>query len=289
MSGRLFGKGRQAYSDLGEAWLTHTQKAMLVDMTVAATFIKQITAASAAGVITSAAHGFAVGDIVVIALIVGNVTCNGTWRISAVTTNTFTIQTLEQVAVSGGAAYVSGGSAINITQAQFVAGVSSGREGTDVALTGNTNTDGVLNASAWTWLGVPIGNAVQGVVIYDSNGGSDATNKLGIWIDGAIRVVVNTAALALATTILVEPLKGALANGTVLNFSDGSTKVLSAPAAQGDRSITVTAQATAVTIGATADAQVASSGFPLTPNGGNISFTPGTLYAPGNPTGLAQL
>lgn len=56
-------------------------------------------------VITSAAHGLAVGQLVTIANVGGNGAANGTWPVSAVTTDTFTIA----AAGAGTGNYTSGG------------------------------------------------------------------------------------------------------------------------------------------------------------------------------------
>lgn len=65
-----------------------------------------VTAASNAApiVITSNGHGLNVGDMVVVAAVSGNTAANGTWPVSAVTTNTFTLS-----GSSGNGAYTSGG------------------------------------------------------------------------------------------------------------------------------------------------------------------------------------
>lgn len=63
-------------------------------------------------IVTSAAHGFANGDIVTFAALTGNTTLNGqTAVIRNVTTNTFAVD----IDTTGGAAYVSGGTATPTT------------------------------------------------------------------------------------------------------------------------------------------------------------------------------
>jgi hypothetical protein len=56
-------------------------------------------------------------------------------------------------------------------------------------------------------------------------------------------------------------------------FSNGVTATLSASAAEGDRTITVTAIAAAISAGHAADGYTTSAGLPVHPNGGNISLT----------------
>ena len=55
-------------------------------------------------VVTSTAHGRSVGDSVVVSGVLGNTGANGTWTISAVTANTFTLS-----GSAGSGAYTSGG------------------------------------------------------------------------------------------------------------------------------------------------------------------------------------
>lgn len=60
-------------------------------------------------VVTSTAHGLAVDQIVTIAGVVGSTANNGTWRVSAVTANTFTLNTLAGAAPGAPGAWTSGG------------------------------------------------------------------------------------------------------------------------------------------------------------------------------------
>lgn len=60
-------------------------------------------------VVTSAAHPLAVGDIVTVYGVVGATGVNGTFRVSAIATNTFTLQTLAAANPGAPGAYSSGG------------------------------------------------------------------------------------------------------------------------------------------------------------------------------------
>lgn len=286
MSGRLFDWGRDGYLNKVIGWTADTQKAMLVDMTVTATFIKQITNVTNANpAVYTCTQTWANGDVVVVLGVTGNLAANQLGKLTAVSGTTFQLTTLEGLAVQGSGGYISGGSVINLTQAKFVSDVNSGREGTDVTITGtSSDSRGLANSSNFTWLGVPIGNPVECVVIYDAAGGSDGTNRVEAYIDGQIRVIMVTQAAGGSTALAVQPLTGALPNGTVLTFSDGTTATLSALANMGDTSLTVSATAATIHAGATAEAYVTSSGFPVTPNGGNITFTVGQVYDAGSTT-----
>jgi hypothetical protein len=72
---------------------------------------KTVTAASNATPIqiTVASHGYSNGDVIQITAVTGNTAANGTWTISNVATNTFTLD-----GSVGNGAYVSGGTAQNI-------------------------------------------------------------------------------------------------------------------------------------------------------------------------------
>src|SRR5713101_8185987 len=60
-------------------------------------------------VITAAAHGFSVDDVITISGVLGLTAANGVWHLSAVTTNTFTLD-----GSVGNAAYTSGGTASRV-------------------------------------------------------------------------------------------------------------------------------------------------------------------------------
>lgn len=297
-AGIMFDKGRDGFNTKALSWTADTQKAMLLDTTATGTWLKAITAASNANpvVYSSTAHGFSNNDVLCTFGIGGNLCANQTGLAASVATNTFDLNTLEGLAVAGNAAYTSGGVALDLTQATFVADILGTRISTDQTLAGTTSSRGVANAtSPVTWTAVPAGNPAVAVVLYDAAGGSDAANRLIAWQDGRVRVVVNTAVVATATTISVEPLRAQLWDGVtgsapILYWSDGHTSTLNASAAQGARSLTITSQATGgVAIGSTADALDFGGGLPVTPSGGNISLTIGTIYAPTTPTGLYKL
>ena len=298
MAARMFDNGRNSFNTGGLNYTGDTIKAMLLDTSASGTFLKLITAASNANpvVYTSAAHGFSNNDVLIVGGIVGNLSANQTGLAASVATNTFDLNTLEGNAVAGSGAYVSGGYAVDLTQAVFVAGILGNRVGTDQTLAGKTSSRGIANAtSPITWPTVPAGNPAQAAIIYDAAGGSDATNRLIGWQDGKVRVVVDKAVVATDTSIVVLPLIGQLWDGStgsapVLNWSDGHSSTLNAAAAQGAVAITITSQAAGgVANQSSADVTAFGAGLPVTPNGANISFTIGTIYYPTNPTGLYVL
>lgn len=291
MSSRLFDKGRDAYLEKLIGWTADTQKAMLLDMTVSGTFIKEITNVTNANpaVYSCASNGFSNNDIVVVLGITGALGANQIGRIASVATNTFQLVTLQQgLAIANPGVYSAGGSVINLTQAQFVSDILGGRIGTDVSLSGTSSTAGIATASNWTWTAVT-GNPAQAVILYDAAGGSDGTNRLVCYLDGKISVVVDKAVAALDTTVIIEPAKAGIPNGTVMTFSNGQALTVNATVTQGDRSITITAAGGTVPAGHTADVYATQAGLPVTPNGGNINFNVGTIYAPNLPSGLFML
>ena len=83
-------------------------------------------------------------------------------------------------------------------------------------------------------------------------------------------------------SIAVERLTGPLPSGTVLSFSNGAQATLSAPAAIGDRTVTVGALAAGVTAGHTAEGLTTGSGLPFTFAGGGgvtVNITWGAYIA----------
>jgi len=81
-------------------------------------------------------------------------------------------------------------------------------------------------------------------------------------------IVTADATLSAGTTLVVEPLKAAIPNGTVLAFSGGQNATLTSLANAGDRTLTVSS--TTITTATSALAPATASGLPVTPNGGNI-------------------
>jgi hypothetical protein len=298
MSARFFDTGRNAFNTKAIGFTTDVIKAMLLDMSVVGTFNKLITGVTNAGpavYTTGTVHGFANNDVLVTLGIGGNLSTNQLGLAAAVAASTFQMTTLEGLAVNGSGAYTSGGFVINLTQAQFVAGILGAREGTDQTLAGKTSSRGVANAtSPITWNAVPVGNPIQVVIFYDGAGGSDATNQLIAFQDGKIRVVADATAASSATTIVVEPLRAQLWDGVtgpapVLWFSNGFSATLSAAANQGDRSLTVTALGNAIPVGSTAEGFDFGGGLPVTPSGSSLQFSIGQLLAPTLPVGIYQL
>jgi len=299
MAARLFDNGRDAFNTKTIGFTTDTIKALLLDCSAPGTYLKLITGGvtnANPAVYTSASHGFANNDVLVAGGIGGNLSANQTGLAASVATNTFQMTTLEGLAVAGSGAYTSGGYVIDLTQATFVAGILGNRVGTDQTLAGKTSSRGVANAtSPITWPTVPAGNPVQAVVFYDAAGGSDASNRVIAWQDGKVRVRVDKAVVATDTSIVVEPLRGQLWDGAtgpapVIYWSDGHSSTLNAAANQGDSAITITSQAAGgVALGSTADVTTFGAGLPVTPSGGSIAFSIGTIYAPTNPTGIYVL
>jgi hypothetical protein len=296
---RLFDKGRNSFATAGLSWTGDTQKAILVDASASTgSALKLITGVTNANpaVYTSASHGFSNNDLLVVGGVGGNASANQTGLAASVATNTFDLNTLEGLAVQGSAAYTVGGYAVDLTLAQFVSDILGNRIGTDPTLSGTSTSRGTLNAtSPITWSTVPAGNPGQFICFYDAAGGSDGTNHLIFFQDGKVRVVVDKAVSATDTSIVVTPLAAQLWDGStggapVLHWSDGHSSTLNAAANQGDRALTITSQAAGgVAIGSSADMTDFGGGLPVTPSGGNISFTIGTIYGPTSPTGIVTI
>lgn len=299
MSGRMFDPGRHGFGEQLIGWVANNQKAALFDPTQPATDTRQITNVTNANpaVYTSAAHGFANGDIILNGGILGNLSANQLGRATAVAANTYQMLTLEGagIAVAGSGAYTSGGWAVNLTQATFVVDiiVGNGRVGTDSGpLAGTTDVGGVLSATNFTWTAVSqayVGQQAWAVIFYDAAGGSDATNRLIAINDGKLQVVCNTNAAGGATTVLVEPLIAGIPNASTLWFSNGQSATLTVAANQGDRALTVAALSGAIPAGHQADVTATIAGLPFTPNGGNINFTVPVLWYPGLPTAIMAI
>lgn len=271
MSSRLIDKAREGFLEGAFDFVGGLIKAMLVDVQMPDVAIRPVTGATNASpiVVTSAGHGFANGDTVIVGGIVGNLAANGTWTIANVTTDTFALQTCEGLTSTGSGAYASGGYAVNLTVGDMLDDYDAGRVGTDVTLSSKTNVLGVADAADATFAAV-VGNPVAGILLYESSG-VPSTSRAILWIDGKVRVVCAATALAGATSLPVARLEAGIPSGATLVFSNGASATLSAAATAGDRSLTVSALAANVTAGATADVTHTGANLPVTPNGGSIT------------------
>ena len=107
------------------------------------------------------------------------------------------------------------------------------------------------------------GQTVKALIIYRQVGGDDTTpanDELMLYYDGKIDVYLAADAAGSATTLWVDPLTAALANGTALDFGGGGTCTLSSGAAKGARQLSVSA------LGASRSAGAVSSGVSISGN-----------------------
>lgn len=278
MAMRLFEKGREGLIDGTVDLDTNTMKVALLDLNTADVGVKAVTAASNATpiVVTCTAHGYANGDIVVIGGVGGNTAANNIWKIKNQATNTFELADMNDGVTNsvGNGVYTSGGYAVCLGPS------ASGDNwddfdaclvGTAQTLGSVTVTNGTHDAADPTFTAVS-GASVEAWLEYKDTG-TASTSRAVFFNDGKHKVTAAATAAASATTIAVEPLAAAIANGATIVFSNGASATLSSGAAQGARSLTVSALAAQVTAGSYATADVSGGGLPVTPNGGNITIT----------------
>lgn len=275
MADALFEKGRESFLDGTVDWDTDTIKDILMDTGTVDTGVKAVTAASNATpivVTTGTAHGFTTGDIVVVNDVGGNLAANGVWKITAASGSVFSLtDPVTDGNVVGSAAYTSGGYTVCLgpsAAGDHIDDFDGCRVGTDQTLGTKTVTAGVADAADVTHTAVT-GNSVEAVSVYEDTG-TPSTSRMIAFLDGKQIVTCAAQAAISAVTIAVERLLAGIPNGTVLTFSNGATATLSALANAGDRTVTVSALAAAVTPGSRALAPKTASGLPVTPNGGNI-------------------
>lgn len=269
--------GKQALLDARIDLNTDTINANLVRLTTADTHVKAVTGATNATpiVLTITAHGWANGDIILVAGVGGNLAANGIWKVANQATNTVELTNpVSGSNVVGSGAYTSGGFAVNLTQLDFMNDIDGCIVGSAVVLGSPTITNGVFDTADPTFTSVAAGAAIQGVVLSKGRGGASSADEV-IFLDIGMHIItVNTAASSSATTLLVEPLEKAVNDNDVLTFSDGTSATVNGDAAAGARSITVDALAANVAAGARALALAdVTNNFPITPNGGNIGIT----------------
>jgi hypothetical protein len=273
MVNALFEKGREGFLDGTLDWDTQAFSAALLDLNTADVGIKAITGATNATpiVVTATAHGFTNGDLVFIDAVAGNLAANGLWKIANQAANTFELTN----PVSGGnavgsAAYTSGGYAVCMGPSAS----GDNWDDFDGALVGAkqtlgspTVTAGVADAADVTFTAVS-GASVEATIIFRDTG--TASTSRVVCLQTGKHIVTADATLSAGTTLVVEPVSAAIPNGTVLTFSTGQTATVNAVVNAGDRAITVLS--TTITSGGRALAPATGSGYPVTPNGGNISL-----------------
>ncbi len=273
MANALFEKGREGFLDGTLDWDTQAFAAALVDLNTADVGIKAITGATNATpiVVTATAHGFTNGDLVFIDAVAGNLAANGLWKIANQAANTFELTNpVDATNAVGSAAYTSGGYAVNYgpsASGDNWDDFDGALVGAKQTLASPTVTAGVADAADVTFTAVS-GASVEATVIFRDTG--TASTSRVVCIQTGKHIVTADALLSAGTTLMVEPLAAAIPNATVLTFSSGQTATLTALAAAGARSLTVSS--TTIAAGARALAPATASGYPVTPNGGNISL-----------------
>ena len=276
MSTRFFPRAKERFLNKEIDWDTDTQRLMMLDCTVADTQMKAITGCTVAtpASITATAHGANNGDLVIVRGVGGTTTVNQIGIVANSAANTFTLKTLDgNLDVVGVGAYTSGGMMINLTQAITLDLINGGRvadgSGTDVTLAGKTQTLGVLDANDVANTNVT--GTPHATVIY-----AFVTNDAGsfplIFIDGKIKVRCAATAASSATTIAIDPLPGALANGTTLAFSNGITATLTAGGVVGDTTLTVSALSGSIAPNHQADVGTTSNGYGSTYTGNAVTW-----------------
>lgn len=279
MANALFELAREKFLGGTLDWDTQTFSAVLMDLTptVSDVGIRQITSSTNATpivVTTAVAHGFTTGDVVYVDGITTGTSGNGLWIIAAASGSVFSLTDPVTAGNVVGNGVGSGGYCVNLgrsTSGDFwddfdasLVGAGAGK----VNLTSPTIVGGVADAADVTFTAIT-GNSVEAIgIIRDT--GTASTSEMVALITGKQIVVANTT-LSAGTTLLVEPLKYAIPNGTVIAFSTGQSATLTALANAGDRSLTVSS--TTVTAGGRGLAPATGSGLPVTPNGGNIVVT----------------
>jgi hypothetical protein len=272
MSLRFFPNGLTALANGTIDFDTDTVNIALLDLDGSPTDlgVKAITGATNATpiVVTSTAHGFADGDIVVIRGVGGNTAANGTWKVASQTANTFALTTATRTTSlnsTGNGAYTSGGCVIDLTIGDDFADIDACVVGTPVALGSKTvSVGGVLDAADPTFSALT--GDVHGWVIYEPTG------KNLFFNDGRTQVIMAADAASSATTLWVEPVEGDIPTATAMVFSNGITATTNGAVTAGARSITVTAISGAIAAGHTADVPTTNNGLPLTAAGNGVTI-----------------
>ena len=230
MANLVMEKGREGFLDGTLDWDTNTFKATLLDLDTTDVGIKAVTGATNATpiVVTSTAHGFSNGDIVLIGKVAGNLAANGVWKIANVAANTMELtDPVSAVNAVGSAAYTSGGYAVCLgpsASGDNLDDFDAAVVGTAQTLTSPTVVQGVADAADVTFSSVT-GATVEAILIYKDTG-TASTSRCAALIDGRHIVTCAAQAAATATTVAVERLSAGIPSGTVLTFSNGASATL---------------------------------------------------------------
>jgi hypothetical protein len=268
--------GRQGFLDGTLDWDTQAFAAALLDLNTADVGIKAIASSTNATpiVMTVTAHGFTNGDLVFIDGHLTNTAANGFWKIANQAANTFELTNPVSAAnvtgngVGGATGYVVnyGPSASGDNWDDFDGALVGAKQ----TLTAPTVVAGVADAADVTFTSIS-GASVEAAIIFRDTG-TPSTSRVVCLQTGKF-IVTADATLSAGTTLVVEPLAAPIPNGTVLVFSGAGaaqSATLTALGNAGDRALTVSS--TTVTAGGRALAPATGSGYPVTPNGGNISL-----------------
>ncbi len=176
MAGTWFTKALEQIMDGTLDLGTATLKAVPLDLADVDTFVKPATSSTDATpiVMTSTAHGFTNGDLVLITGHATNTAANGLRRVANAAANTFELTdpyTGANIAGSGGGAG-SGGSLVDMTNSTtgvFLADVNAGVIGTAQTLASKTFTKGVFDAADVTFTALT-GDQFEAILVYYDSG-----------------------------------------------------------------------------------------------------------------------
>lgn len=282
MSYLILPAGRQGYAGANldlDAATGLIASLVRLDGTLTDTAVKAITGVTNASpaVITSNGHGFAQDDLLAILNVGGAVGVNQLAKVNSPAANTYQLKTTtgEALDVVTPGVYTSGGVAINLTKCLNRQDWDATEQKTYVIPT-TTVVGGIVKPSASiTFSAVAAaGGASVHAFLVAKNSGAAATDTGLYFYDGKQQVICNTNAAAAATTILVEPISQAIASGATIVFSNGVVATLTAPAAAGARSLTVSALSGAIPPGHTGEALInVANNLPIIMNGSDIAFS----------------
>lgn len=279
MSNRFFDKGRQFFASGDLDWDADTFVLMplKLDGTLTDVCVKAISAITTATppVVTSTAHGFSNGDILVQRGCAGMLNANGTFKAAGVTTNTYTLTTLDGQNVVGTGTFSGTGCVVNLTLADFYDDVDGAlctgapALASASALASKTNVNGLISAA--NVAGITLNDTCHGIILIKNVTNTAASSRVVAFMDGRTMVRAVADAASSATTLWVEPLEGALPSGTVIQMTNGVTVTTTSSAAAGARSLAVSALSGAISAGNHGDAQTTNSALPMNLTSGTFT------------------
>jgi hypothetical protein len=237
--------------------------------------INAATNATPVVVTTTAPHGLAVGELISVSRVGGNLSANGLFRVGAASFAATTFSLTEAVSgidVTGSGAYTSGGVVVSLGAAgEFYEDFNNCLVSTAVTLGGKASAQGAFDATDPTFP-TASGPDVDALLLYQDTG-NIATSRCIAFNDGIMTVIAAGTTPPGSTSLEVQALTGDIASGVTLAFTDGTTATTTSSAALGSTLLAVSSTAAQIATGVQSAAAIDGTNFPLVLDGSDVNVS----------------